>query len=166
MLDIKFIREHVEEVKKNCKNRNVKCNIDRLLELDKMRLSQLQYIEELQAEKNKLNELLPKTTGEEKTALLEQGKAVKEKLTAGEPKLEKINAEFQEILITIPNIAHPDVKVSDDEDDNPVLEVVKEPMKFNFKPLDHVQIAENLDLIDFERATKVSGAKFYYLKTN
>ena len=164
MLDIKFIREHAEEVKKNCKNRNVKCDIDELLELDKMRLSQLQYVEELQAEKNKLNELLPKTSGEEKAALLEQGKAVKEKLAAEEPKLEKMKNEFQEILMTIPNMTHPEVKVSDNEDDNPVLEVVKEPAKLDFKTLDHVQIAENLDLIDFERATKVSGAKFYYLK--
>lgn len=164
MLDIKFIREHAEEVKKNCKNRSVKCDIDHLLELDKMRLSQLQYIEELQAEKNKLNELLPKTSGEEKTALLERGKGVKEKLATEEPKLEKMKKEFQEILMTIPNMTHPEVKVSDNEDDNPVLEVVKEPAKSDFKPLDHVQIAEKLDLIDFERATKVSGAKFYYLK--
>lgn len=164
MLDIKFIREHVEEVKKNCENRNVKCDIDRLLELDKMRLSQLQYIEELQAEKNKLNELLPKTSGEEKAALLEQGKAVKEKLALGEPKLDEINIELQEILMIIPNMTHSDVLVSDNEDENPVLETVKEPAKFDFEPLDHVQIAENLDLIDFERGTKVSGAKFYYLK--
>lgn len=164
MLDIKFIREHAEEVKKNCKNRNVKCDIDHLLELDKTRIAQLQYIEELQAEKNKLNELLPKTSGEEKTTLLEQGKAVKEKIAAEEPKLEKMNVEFREILMAIPNMTHPEVKVSDNENDNPILEIVKEPIKLNFKPLDHVQIAENLDLIDFERGTKVSGAKFYYLK--
>ena len=83
MLDIKFIREHAEEVKKNCKNRNVECDIDHILELDKMRISQLQYVEELQAEKNKLNELLPKTSGEEKAVLLEQGKQCKKKTSGG-----------------------------------------------------------------------------------
>ena len=101
MLDIKFIRENAEAVKKNCENRNVKCDVDRLLELDKSRVSQLQYVEELQAEKNKLNQLLPTAQGDEKTALFEQAKGVKEKLATAQPELEKSKEEFQQILLSV-----------------------------------------------------------------
>lgn len=164
MLDIKFIRENKEAVQKNCQNRNVKCDIDGLLLLDEKRKNALQYVEQLQAEKNKLNELIKSAGDNERKSLIDQGKATNEKTDYAKKELEQILAQYDLLLSQIPNMTHPEVKVSDDEDDNPVLEIVKEPAKFDFKPLDHVQIAENLDLIDFERGTKVSGAKFYYLK--
>lgn len=164
MLDIKFIRENAEEVKKNCENRNVKCDIDRLLELDKKRLNQLQYVEELQAEKNKLNDLLPSAQGDEKTVLLEQGKAVKEKLAIAEPELEKIKLESQQILLSVPNMTHPDSPIGKTDDDNKEIEVYGEIPKFSFEPKNHEQIMQDLDLGDFERAAKVTGSKFYYLK--
>lgn len=164
MLDIKFVREHAEEVKKSCKNRNVKCDIDRLLELDKMRLSQLQYIEELQAERNKLSELLPKATGEEKATLLEQGKSAKEKLAKAEPEFEKIKNEFQEILSTIPNISHPNSPIGKTDEDNKEIARYGEIPKMDFAPKNHEEIMTDLDLGDFERAAKVVGSKFYYLK--
>jgi len=77
--------------------------------------------------------------------------------------LEKIQ-EFNKLWFQVPNISDEEVVVSQTEDDNPVLEQFKEPTKFNFEPKDHVQLAQDLDLIDFDRATKVSSAKFYYLK--
>jgi seryl-tRNA synthetase len=164
MLDIKFIREHAEKVKKNCKNRSIKCDIDRLLELDKMRLSQLQYIEELKAEKNKLNELLPMSSGKEKETLLEQGKAVKEKLTTEEPKLEEIKKEFNEILLAVPNMTHTDSPIGQSDKDNKEIARYGEIPKIDFKPKNHEEIMEDLGLADFERAAKVTGSKFYYLK--
>ena len=164
MLDINFIREHVEEVKENCKNRNVKCNVNHLLELDKTRLNQLQYIEELQAERNKLSELLPKATGEEKATLLEQGKLAKEKLAKAEPEFEKIKNEFQEILLTVPNISHPDSPIGKTDEDNKEIARYGEISKMDFAPKNHEEIMLNLDLGDFERAAKVAGSKFYYLK--
>ena len=88
------------------------------------------------------------------------GESIKE-IEAG---LSEQEAELKEKLMIIPNFTHPDVRVSDNEDDNPVLETFKEPTKFDFVPKDHVELAAALDLIDFDRATKVSGAKFYYLK--
>jgi seryl-tRNA synthetase len=72
--------------------------------------------------------------------------------------------KFTPLWLAVPNLTHPDVHISNNEDDNPVLATFKEPTKFDFKPLDHVQLAKILDLIDFDRATKVSGAKFYYFK--
>ncbi len=164
MLDIKFIRENKEAVQKNCQNRNVKCDIDALLLLDEKRKNALQYVEELQAEKNKLNDLVKSSNSEERKELIEQGKATNSRTDEAKKELEEISAMHRELLLQIPNMTHPEVLVSQNEENNPVIEVVKKPLKFNFEPLDHVRIAENLDLIDFERATKVSGAKFYYLK--
>ncbi|HPN54937.1 MAG TPA: serine--tRNA ligase [Candidatus Moranbacteria bacterium] len=162
MLDIKFIRENEDEVKKNCQNRNVKCDIDQLLNLDRSRLELIKKIEDLRNEKNKLNEVIKSV--ENKAAIIEKGKVIKEQIENLEPKLAAIEKDFEALLLAVPNMTHPDVKVSSNEEDNPVLEVVKEPIKFDFEPLDHVQIAKNLDLIDFERGAKISGAKFYYLK--
>ncbi|HRY28077.1 MAG TPA: serine--tRNA ligase [Candidatus Moranbacteria bacterium] len=162
MLDIKFIREHEDEVKKNCKNRYVKCDIDQLMNLDRSRLELIKKIEDLRSEKNKLNEVIKSV--EDKAAIIKKGKIIKEQIENLEPKLSAIEKDFHAHLLTVPNMTHPDVKVSNNEDDNQVMEVVKEPIKFDFEPLDHVQIGKNLDLIDFERATKVSGAKFYYFK--
>lgn len=68
------------------------------------------------------------------------------------------------MLLAVPNLTHPDVRVSENEDDNPVLETYGQATKFNFVPKDHVELALDLDLIDFDRGTKASGAKFYYLK--
>ncbi|HEX8974311.1 MAG TPA: serine--tRNA ligase [Patescibacteria group bacterium] len=164
MLDIKFIREHAEEVKKNCENRNVKCDIDRLLELDKQRLLQLQYVEELKAEKNKLNELLPKASAEEKAALLEQAKGVKEKLAASEPELEKMQSELQQIILSVPNMTHPDSPIGKTDEDNKEIARYGKVPQFDFTPKNHEEIMADLDLGDFERAAKVTGSKFYYLK--
>lgn len=164
MLDIKFIRENKEAVQKNCQNRNVKCDVGALLLLDDKRKNALQFVEELQTEKNKLNDLIQTTDDDERKKLIEQGKATNNKTDEAKKELEGILAEYNELLMQVPNMTHPDVKVSDDEDDNPVLEVVKEPQKFDFELLDHVQLAETLDLIDFDRGAKVTGAKFYYSK--
>lgn len=164
MLDIKFIRENADAVKENCKNRNVKCDIDEILLLDEKRKNALQYVEELQAEKNKLNELIQQSSEKEKKELIEQGKGVNSRTDDAKKELEEILAKYSGLLLQVPNMTHPDVKVSDDENDNPVLEIVKEPQKFNFEPLDHVQLAEKLDLIDLDRGAKVAGAKFYYSK--
>ena len=81
-----------------------------------------------------------------------------------EKELTNIEPTLKDLWLKVPNTTHPEVKVSDDENDNPVLEQYKEPTDFSFQAKDHVALAEDLDLIDFDRATKVSGAKFYYLK--
>src|SRR3989339_493470 len=104
MLDIKFIRENKEKIADAAEKKGIDLNLVELLELDKKRLSQLQYIEELQAEKNKLNELLPKADAEEKIVLLEQAKAVKEKLATAEPEFKIIKDAFDELMVKVPNI--------------------------------------------------------------
>lgn len=164
MLDIKFIRENREAVKKNCRNRNVRCDIKRLLLLDEKRKSALQYIEELNAEKNKLNDLMKSAKGEEKNQLIKAGKEVKEKLEKAEPELKEISEEYAKILLQVPNMTHPDAPIGKDDSANKEIERYGEPPKFTFGPKSHEELMMNLDLIDFERAAKVTGSKFYYLK--
>lgn len=164
MLDIKFIRENAQEVKKNCESRGVKCDIDNLLALDEKRRRALQYIEELKAEKNKLNELIPQSQGEEKAAVIEQGKAVKEKLEKVEPELLQVENDFKNILLTVPNMTHPDSPSGKDDSENKEIERYGEPPKFDFEPKGHEELMTSLDIIDFERGAKVAGSKFYFLK--
>lgn len=158
MLDIKYIRENVEEVKQNCKNRLVEVDIDNLLKLDQENRDLETELGELRAERNANSKTKP--TPE----IIERMKTLGSEIKAKEEKQKEIAEELHTALLAVPNLTHKDVHVSDNEDDNPVVDTFLEPTKFDFEPLDHVQLAEKNDLIDFEKATKVSGAKFYYLK--
>jgi seryl-tRNA synthetase len=158
MLDIKYIREHKEEVKKNCENRLSSANIDELLQLDEQRRKMIGEIDALRSERNQ--ESKGKPTPEE----IEAMKKKRARIGELETELSKIEEKYNEELFKVPNLTHPEVLVSKNEDENPILEIIGEPTKFDFEPKDHVQLAESLDLIDFDRATKVSGAKFFYLK--
>lgn len=158
MLDLKIIRENPDKIKENCKNRLAEADVDKLLELDEKRREILAKIDVLRAERNAASKTKP--TPE----IIAQMKRVGEQIKDLELGVEPLETELREVWLKIPNLTHPDVVVSGNEDDNPVLEIVKKPKKFSFTPLDHVQLGEKNDLIDFDRATKVSGAKFYYLK--
>ena len=158
MLDLKIIRENPDKIKENCKNRLVDIDIDELLQLDEKRKEMITKIDALRAERNVASKTKP--TSE----VIERMRAVGEEIKNLETQIEPLETKIREIWMKIPNLTHPEVVVSNNEEDNPILEVVKKPIKFTFEPLDHVQLAEKLDLIDFDRATKVSGSKFYYLK--
>lgn len=158
MLDIKFIRENAKIVKENSKNRLSSVDIDFFLKLD-------QEIREMEIELNNLRSQRNTTSKTKPTPeQIEEMKKVGEEIKTIEEKLIPLKEKHREIWLAIPNLTHAEVVVSLNEDDNPVLDTFLEPTKFNFEPKDHVELAEINDLIDFERATKVSGAKFYYLK--
>ncbi len=158
MLDIKFIRENPELVKENSKNRLANVDIDELLRLDKQRREMETKIGELRAERNIGSKGKP-TPGE-----IVKMRKIGDEIAKLEKEIEPISQRYRELLLAVPNLTHPEVKVSLDETDNPVMSTFMGPANFEFVPQDHVQIAERLDLIDFDRATKVAGAKFYYLK--
>lgn len=165
MLDIKFVRENKEAVQKNCENRGVKCDIDRLLILDEMRKETLSQIEELNALKNDINALVKEAkSDEEKKEVIEKGKEIKNKLEKAEPELQKISEEYETLLYQVPNIYSEDTPIGPDETYNKVVRKVGEPQEFDFKVKDHIQLGKDLDLIDVEKATEVSGSRFYYLK--
>lgn len=158
MLDIKFIRENRTKVEENCKNRLVDVDIDRLLGLDEEKRKSQTLADELRAKRN------AGSKGKPTQEQIEEMKKIGDEIAALDEKQRATEAELKDLLLKVPNMAHPDVRVSDDETDNPIIDVFGEPAKFGFEPSDHVEISDRLDLIDFDRAAKVSGAKFYYLK--
>ncbi len=157
MLDIKYIREHLDEVKQNIKNRGLKVNLEELLVLDKKRLALLSEVENLRNAKNK-------PTGKPTTAELEELKKIKQKEDNLSTELSKVEDNYKALLFSVPNMTHPDSPVGKDDSENIEIRKVGKPPKFTFKPLDHVELGEKLDIIDFEAGSKVTGAKFYFLK--
>lgn len=159
MLSLKFIRENVDLIKENSKNRLVNVDIDKLLELDSKRLNNLKEVESLRSIRNSKSKTKP--TPE----IINEMKEIGEKAKVYEEEIRNLDIEIRQLLLTIPNLTHKDVLVSDNEDNNPVLEDCEIP-KFDFIPKDHVELSESLDLIDFERGAKVAGNKFYYFKND
>ncbi len=158
MLDIKIIRENPELIKKNCQNRLAEVDIDELLKIDEEIRKLLTAIEEDRARRNSFSKTKPSPE------IIAEMKELGENLKKREEALAAKQERFHQLIMTVPNLTHPEVRVSSNEDDNPVLEICGQPTKFKFTPKDHVELAAALDLIDFDRATKVAGAKFYYLK--
>ena len=157
MLDIKFVRENLEQVKEMLKKRHLEVDIEQILFLDAKKTSFLQKIERLRAERNKVSK---KPTPKNK----KRGKEIKEELKILEPQLKTIEQDLHTALWDLPNMVHPDVPVGKDESENVVIRQWGEPIRFDFKPLDHLEIGKKLDLLDFEAGAKVSGSQFYYLK--
>lgn len=162
MLDIKFIRENKEALQQAIKNKKIDLDLDQLLFLDEERISLMQKIEGLKAQKNELNKFMKQ--GTDKKELVERGKKIKEQQAKLEPKLKEIKQQFEELMVKVPTIPAPDTPPGQSDEQN--IEIFKshEPQKFAFKPLDHIELAKKLDIIDFERGTKVAGYRGYYLK--
>lgn len=156
MLDIAFIRENTEKVKKGVAAKQLDPSlVDKVLELDEKRRKLIIEVEELREKRNKIAK-------EGKAS--EEGKKIKEELKGKEPELSKAEEEYQKILSQIPNLPAEDVKEGKDESENEVIRKWGEPKKFDFEAKDHLAIGEALDIIDVERAAKVSGSRFGYLK--
>lgn len=161
MLDIKFIRENPELVQKAAKDKKADVNINQLLEVDKKKTELQKVLQGLQEERNAFTKTIQGKPTQEQ---IEQGKKLREELEKGESDFNVVKDELDSLLLKIPNPAKSDVKVGKDESENDVIRKHKEPTKFNFTPKDHLELGEKLDIIDVERATKVSGARFAYLK--
>ncbi len=162
MLDIKFIRENKEAIKKAIQDKRIDLDLEKLLEIDRKRVELLRQMEELKNEKNKLNEEMKKT--ENKGEIIAKGKEIKEKISKIEPEYKKVKKEFDELMVRVPNPVAPDTPIGKDENDNVVIEEWGEIPKFDFEPKDHVELAKNLDILDLERGAKVGGYRGYYLK--
>ncbi len=162
MLDISYIRENTDKVKQAAKAKGVDVDIDKLLELDVQRRD---LIGEVEAKRQTHNDLSAQSgKGAPEAAQIEQGKALKAEVSGIEDKLNKIEAEYSELLRTVPNVHTDDTPVGDSEAGNVVLKTVGDVPKFDFEVKDHMQIGVAKDWIDKERASKVSGARFAYLK--
>ncbi|HZX00830.1 MAG TPA: serine--tRNA ligase [Candidatus Paceibacterota bacterium] len=167
MLDIKFIREHEKELKAAIENKGISLNLDDLLSVDKQRSALIQEIDELREQKNKLNDEISRAkTDEERKESIGKGKTIKDKLAESEPKLDEINVRFEELMVRVPTVPSPDTPVGKSEADNKEVFHWGEPKKFDFKPKDHMELGKALDILDFEKGTKVGGFRGYYVKND
>lgn len=165
MIDLKELKSRRDEIALNIKNRYMSCDVDEVIELQQQRSALMLDAENLRSRRNEIASLMKtKLEADVRAAYIAEGKTIKEKIAEIEAKLDEVNATFDAKARALPNYAHPQAPIGKEDKDNLAIKFYGEPTKFNFKPLDHVQLGEKLDLIDFDTATKVSGPKFYYLK--
>jgi seryl-tRNA synthetase len=165
MLDYKFIKENLEAVKANIANRFMQADADKVVALYDKRNGFIGAIDE---QRRLRNENAKKMKGpmdqEARQALIDEGKKIKEEISRLESEAEDTLKELDIEGSRIPNMAHPDAPLGKEDKDNSEVARFGEPTTFSFKPKDHVELMEALDLVDFETAARVSGSKFYYLK--
>ena len=167
MLDYKFIKDNLEAVKKNISDRNMTADADIVVELYDKRTKLVTDRQALQEKRNaNAQSMKQKLEPEQRQALIEEGKKIKDELAEAEKVLAEIEAQLDEAARKIPNMASPKAPIGKLDTENLEVKKVGTPRTFEFKPKDHVELMEALDLIDFERGTKVSGPKFYYLKND
>lgn len=169
MLDIKFIRENPDKVKKACRAKKELVDIDRLLELDKEYLRLLQKLEELRHKRRESSKWRSKVQGPKSKVNLgrkrmETPKYSRKELKECEEETRGTKEKRDKLLLEVPNLPAPDVKFGQSENDNEVIKTWGKKTAFDFKPLDYLVLAESLNLIDVKRASKVSGTRFGYLK--
>lgn len=154
MLDLNFIRENPEAVKKAARDKGIDPKpVDQVLALDKIRRGLLQKIETLRAKRNQLTR-----------SDLVKGKKIKLELKKLEPGLKEVEAKLNETLLWLPGVASADTPVGKDESANKLIRTWGKPPKFDFTPKGHIELGESLDLLDLERGAKVAGFRGYFLK--
>jgi len=162
MLDIRFIRDNAEAVQANAINKGNKVDIAALLKLDDERRGLQIQVDEL---RQKRNSIVAQTKGARPTdELIAEGKAIKDKLASVEPQLNEAEAKYIEQLKKVPNMALADVPIGLTEEENRVVKTVGDITKFDFTPQNHANIAIARGWLDKERAAKVTGSRFAYIK--
>jgi len=165
MLDYKFIKDNLEAVKENIANRNMTADADAVVKFYDARTDLVTKLQALQQKRNEnAAAMKQKLDNDARAKLIEAGKALKEEIAGVEAELKDVEEKLDEAARQIPNMVHPDTPIGKLDTENLEVKKVGTPRKFDFEPKDHVALGESLDIIDFDRGTKVSGPKFYYLK--
>ncbi|MFA6350603.1 MAG: serine--tRNA ligase [Candidatus Omnitrophota bacterium] len=165
MLDLKFIRENIDLVKQSLVNRNVKIDLDVLVNADEKRRKILMEVEELRAKQNIANDEISKLIKEKKDAKarIASMKEISVRVDALEDDLKLAQSQIDKVILCIPNVTHPSIPVGK-PDQNRIVRTWGQAPKFDFKPLTHIELAQKLDIIDFNRATKITGSNFVLFK--
>jgi seryl-tRNA synthetase len=162
MLDIQFVRDKPEEVAQKAKQKGYEVNVHELLRLDEERRNSLMAIEALRAKRNDNADKM--RGGKPEPKLIEEGKRIKTELAELETKFTQTEETYIKLLMSVPNMPLPGVPVGLTEDENVISKTVGEPTAFDFEPKQHYELAEPRDLIDKERAAKIAGSRFAYIK--
>ena len=162
MLDIKLLRDHLDEVKARMATRGAAIDWDQFQSLDRERRDAVARTERLKEKKNRLSGEIgkQKKSGADATVLMREVEEVSEAIRSSEGPLAEIETRFEQFMLTLPNLPHPNVHVGTDERDNREVRRWGEPPKFGFAPKNHWDIGEELRILDFARAAKIAGARF------
>ena len=163
MIDIQFVRENSELVKQKSKQKGYDVDIDELLKLDTERKNLQAKVEDIRARRNEHTDAIKKQ-GKPTAEQIEKGSKIKAELTKAEQDFSNVHDNWLSILKTIPNMSLEVVPIGASEDENVVIREVGEKKEFGFKPKPHWELADQKDWIDKERAAKVAGSRFAYLK--
>ncbi len=164
MLDIKFIQDNIDLMKENIANRNMNADVDALLfAYDTYREKRIE-VENINAESNQTAKAMKSATPEERSSLIEKGKKLKQDFARENAFLWAYEKQYIEALMTMPNIHADNIPVGKTDKDNTEIERFGTIPEFSFPPKDHLELARDLDLLDFEGGAKVAGSKFYFLK--
>ena len=167
MLDIKFIKENKDIVKTAAEKKHIKIDIDRLIEIDNKRRKMVTEFEKKKAEQNAASEQIARITDEsERKHLIIKMKMLKEVIAGNEAEMKEIIKEWRYLMARVPNI--PDMSVPEGEDDADNKEIKKwgEIKEFDFEPKNHIELMQNLDMVDFKRGSKTHGFRGYFLKND
>lgn len=166
MLDIKLIRENPELIKEMLRKRGISFPLDRLINLDQTRRALITEVQKLKHQRNLVSEEIGnlKKQGMDISKKIVEMKDLSNKIQEIDYKIQEIEKEFNNLMLQLPNLIHESVPEGKDENDNVVIRSWGEPTQFDFKPKDHIDLGLKLGLIDLDRAAKVAGARFYYLK--
>ena len=168
MLDRKYIVENADQVIENCQRRGVPEEVAQILELETKRRDLLQQVQELNRQANEVSKSIGKAQDDaEREARKEEGRKLRQQKDSCQEEHDAMDAQIQSLQAMIPNMSHPDAPIGVDDKAN--LELRRgehQPREFDFPVLDHVELAEKLDLIDFESGARVAGHGFYFLKND
>ena len=166
MLDIRRIRSNPQEVKDALNKRNGEFPIDDVIELDEKRRGILTEVEEMKAEQKRVSKQVPvlKKEGKDTSEIFENMKKLSEEIKVLDEEVKGIDLGLRKLLLTIPNTPHEDVVIGVDDSDNVEMRKYGEPTEFGFVPKAHWDVGTDLDILDFEAATKITGSRFTVFK--
>jgi len=164
MIDIKLIRENPQLFKKAARDKNIEVDIDRLLKVDEELLAAKNRLQEIATEKNRIGKSIPKSASQEKQDALAQLAKLKADEPQYEEKEKQLQPEFDSLMLLVAQPADDDVPLGKDDTENVELRREGQVKQFDFKPKDHVQLGDELGIIDIERGVKLSGTRNYFLK--
>jgi len=164
MVDIKEIRDNPEKFKTACKTKGFTADIDRLLKADSVLKQAKQQLQDISTEKNKIGKSIPDLSGDEKQTALSKLSKLKQQEAEHNEDIKKLQPEFGELMLRVPQPADDDVPIGKDDTENVEIKKVGEIRKFDFEPKDHVQLGTALGIIDIERGVKLAGTRNYILK--
>lgn len=164
MIDLNDLRARPKEYQQAADTKRIKVSIDAFLKLDEKRKSLIPALDEMRAKKNSVSKEIPKMKADERDKAVKEMKELSDKLKQQEEEFEKLDKEWAQLQLQLPSIPLDRVPVGKDDTENVEIRKFGKLPTFDFRPLDHVELGEKLDIIDIPRGVKIGGSRFYFLK--